>query len=296
MDSLEDKVNLTQVKHALEKLPSGSDAYDQAYEEAMERVQGQKKGFRDLAIQALSWITCTKRPLAKLELQHALATTENASSIDKGNITEVELIVSVCAGLITVDEESGIIRLIRYTTQEFFERTQKSYFVNAQEHIAQTCITYLSFDEFSSGFCKTDGAFEKRKHQSPLYSYAAHYWGEHTKGTLLETSTLILHFLENEAKVAAANQMMFAVRLGPNDSMYSQIVAKEITGLHLAAHFGLSRVAHTLLKRGSCLNARDSYGRTPLWMAARAGQDAVVKLLLAEKNIDCDTRGSCKSC
>lgn len=274
----------------MEKLPSGSDAYDQAYEEAMERVQGQKRGFRDLAIQALSWITCTKRPLAKLELQHALATTENASSIDKGNITEVELIVSVCAGLITVDEESGIIRLIHYTTQEFFERTQKSYFVNAQEHIAQTCITYLSFDEFSSGFCNTDGELEARRQQSPLYSYAAHYWGEHTKGTLLEEGSLILSFLENDTKVAAANQMMFAVKRYPNQTGYSQSFSRGITGLHLAAHFGLSNAAIILLKRGSCLNARNDHGGTPLWMAARTGQDAVVKLLLAEKNIDCDTR------
>ncbi|GAM38758.1 hypothetical protein TCE0_033f09754 [Talaromyces pinophilus] len=288
LDSLEDKINLTQVEHALEKLPSGSDAYDQAYEEAMERVQGQKRGFRDLAIQALLWITCTKRPLAKLELQHALATTENASSIDRGNITEVELIVSVCAGLITVDEESGIIRLIHYTTQDFFERTQKPYFMNAQEQIARTCITYLSFDEFGSGFCKTNDGFEARTYLNPLYNYAAHYWGDHTKGTLLEEGSLILSFLESQAKVAAASQAMFPSKW-PEDRDNSQAFPKGLTGLHLAAHLGLSNTTIILLKRGSCLNAQNGDGWTPLWMAARAGQDAVVELFLAEYNIDCDT-------
>ncbi|KAE8550321.1 hypothetical protein EYB25_006547 [Talaromyces marneffei] len=289
LDSLEDKINLTQVEQALEKLPRGSDAYDQAYEEAMERVQGQKRGFRDLAMQVLSWIICTKRPLTKLELQYALATTENASSIDQGNITDIELIISVCAGLITVDEESGIIRLIHYTTQEFFERMQKPYFPNMQEQIARTCITYLLFDEFSSGFCETIDEFEARTYQSPLYTYAAYYWGDHTKGTSLEEGSLILSFLESNTRVAAASQVIFTVERFLYGTEYGQRLPKGTIGLHLAAHFGLSRVALTLLKRDSCLNVQNNYGWTPLWIAARAGQDAVVKLLLAENNIDCDT-------
>jgi hypothetical protein len=53
---LEDKINPRQLEYALEMLPKGSDAYDQAYEEAMERIQGQKRDFRDLALRVLSWI------------------------------------------------------------------------------------------------------------------------------------------------------------------------------------------------------------------------------------------------
>jgi hypothetical protein len=34
--------------------------------------------------------------------------------------------VSVCAGLVTIDEESNIIRLVHHTTQEYFERSQNS--------------------------------------------------------------------------------------------------------------------------------------------------------------------------
>jgi hypothetical protein len=65
---------------------------------------------------------------------------------------------SVCAGLVTIDEESDIIRLIYYTTQEYFERTQTRWFPSAQTDIATTCLTYLSFDTFESGFCSTDEA------------------------------------------------------------------------------------------------------------------------------------------
>ena len=45
--------------------------------------------------------------------------------LDEENLPEIEDMVSVCAGLVTIDEESNIIRLVHYTTQEYFERTQE---------------------------------------------------------------------------------------------------------------------------------------------------------------------------
>jgi hypothetical protein len=66
--------------------------------------------------------------------------------------------VYVCAGLVTVDEESNIIRLVHYTTQECFERTQNDWFPNAETDVTIICVTYLSFrvfklilDTFSKG-------------------------------------------------------------------------------------------------------------------------------------------------
>jgi hypothetical protein len=53
---------------ALERLSKGSEAYDQAYREAMERIDGQVADSQELAKQVLSWITCAKRPLTTLEL------------------------------------------------------------------------------------------------------------------------------------------------------------------------------------------------------------------------------------
>jgi hypothetical protein len=101
------------------------EALSQAYDQAVERIDGQKSGFRRLAKKALSWITCAKRPLITSELQHALAVNINDAEIDRENLRDIEDIVSVCAGLVTVDKESNVIRLVHYTTQEYFERTQK---------------------------------------------------------------------------------------------------------------------------------------------------------------------------
>jgi len=110
------------MKDTLKGHPTGLKAYDQAYNEAMKRITGQDPDTKELAEQVLSWITCAKRPLTPLELRHALAVEVGKSKLDEENLPEMEDMVSVCAGLVTVDEENDIICLIYYTTQEYFER------------------------------------------------------------------------------------------------------------------------------------------------------------------------------
>jgi hypothetical protein len=114
-----------------------------------------------------------KRPLTTLELQYALAVEMGTSELDEDNCPQVEDMVSVCAGLVTVDEESGIIRLVHYTTQEYFERTQKHWFPDAEASITKTCITYLSFSVFESGRCLTKDELKKRLQLHKLYGHAA---------------------------------------------------------------------------------------------------------------------------
>jgi hypothetical protein len=137
----------------LKKLPTGSEAYDHAYKDAMERIEGQLMDEEELAKQVLLWITCAKRPLTTSELEHALAVEPEESQLDEENLCRAEDMVTVCAGLVTIDEESGIIRLVHYTTQEYFERTQSQWFPQAESEITITCIIYLSFNVFESGLC-----------------------------------------------------------------------------------------------------------------------------------------------
>ena len=132
MNSLADKTTPKAVKLALKSFRSESEgpndsekskALDHAYAQAMERIVGQEGGLRELAKKVLSWVTCAKRPLTTLELQHALAVEIGTSELDEENLPEIEDMVSLCAGLVTVDRESNVIRLVHYTTQQYFERT-----------------------------------------------------------------------------------------------------------------------------------------------------------------------------
>jgi ankyrin repeat protein len=270
------------IRQALERLPNG---LDRAYEDTMKRIKGKEKGLRELAEQVLLWITCAKRPLMTKELRHALGVEVGELALDEDNIPETKDIISVCAGLVTVDEESNIIRLVHYTMQEYFERTWKDWFPNAQTDIAITCITYLLFDAFEAGFCPTDDEFEKRLQLYPLYDYSARNWGHHACAASIEVEQLkleqlILDLLESENKVSSSCQAMMASRRYSWESGYSQNVPKQMTGAHLAAYFGLSEAIITLFRDRHNPNIKDTYGRTPLLWAAQMGHEAVAKLLL----------------
>ncbi|KAF2470492.1 ankyrin repeat protein, partial [Lindgomyces ingoldianus] len=143
------------VKSTLSKLPRGSTALDDAYKKAMQRIKGQLNGDYQQAKKVLSWIIYAQRPLSTDEICCALAVEQEKEDLDPENVPDVEDLVSVCAGLVVVDKESAIIRLVHYTTQEYFERIREEWNPNFQLHIASTCLTYLSFRMFRSGSCST---------------------------------------------------------------------------------------------------------------------------------------------
>ena len=91
------------------------------------------------------------------------------SELDEDNLPEIEDMVSVCAGSVTIDGESNTIRLVHYTTQEYFERTQSHWFPNSNTDITTICISYLSFDVFERGFCQTGDEFEKRSQSNQFF-------------------------------------------------------------------------------------------------------------------------------
>ena len=113
----------------------------------MERIQSQGQGLRDLSFRVIAWIVHAQRPLTKSEMQHALATTNDASSLDLESITEIGLLVSVCAGLVTVDMKSNIVRLVHHTAMEYFDRTRTKWFLNVHDEITQTCVTYSTLSK-----------------------------------------------------------------------------------------------------------------------------------------------------
>ena len=279
----------------------------------MNRIEGQLEDEKVLAKQVLSWITCAMRPLTTSELEHALAVESEEPELDLENICPVYHMVSVCAGLVTVDEESGIIRLVHYTTQEYFERSQLTWFPNAEADITITCIAYLSFSTFGSGRCTTYGKFLKRLESNKLYDYAAHNWGHHARKASTLRHDVVMNFLNRETNLQASLQVLMTGEPTPNSTdNYSLYFRVKFPRLSLAAYFGmqgivnfllhsdstevldnynrtpLSRaaaggytaVAQLLLEKGAELGAKDFYYQTPLHYAARAGQESMVSLLL----------------
>lgn len=266
-EAVSTKMTLKKIKDLLNKLPTGPKNYDHAYGEAMNRILSHDADQRDLALQVLSWITWSRRPLSTSELQCGLAVEVGDTELNEENIYRIDDIVLVCAGLVTV-EESGTIRLVHYTAQEYLERTQKQWFPDAQMNITIICVTYLSFNTFKSGYCQSDNEFEQRLQSHKLYDYAAQNWGYHAR----EASTLcqgVIEFLQKQAQVEASSQALLVKMTYSSDTGYSQKFPRGMTGLHLVAYFGLEAIFQPLVARTQVdVNSKDDRGPTPLLATA----------------------------
>jgi ankyrin repeat protein len=281
------------VKLTLAKLSKGSAALDDAYKEAIQRIEGQLSGDYELAKRVLSWITYAKRPLTTIEICCALAVEPDEAELDPENIPNVEDLLSVCAGLVVVDQESAVIRLVHYTTQEYFERIRDTWNPGAQLHIASTCLTYLSFSIFRTGSCSSDEEFEERLRGSQFLDYAGKHWGEHAFTVEGEICELACSFLSYKDLVSCAAQVLLRPKY--RYRKYSQNYPKDSTGLHITARFGLAIVLEALLlnqvgETALVLERRDSEGQTFLYLAAEFGHQRMVKLLL-DKGADVNVKG-----
>ncbi|KAL7931924.1 ankyrin repeat-containing domain protein [Trichoderma chlorosporum] len=280
LDSMKGKTTPNEITFALEKLATGSDAYEQIYSETMQRIVSQYKEQAQLARSVLSWVTCSMRPMTVNELRHALAIKPGESSFDTQNLTDTELMVSVCVGLVTIDNDSRIIRLVHYTTQEYLQRTHQRWLFISHAEIATTCLTYLSYQAFGLGECLDDRAFIMRLVLYPFYKYASHYWGHHAReGSVMGPE--VLRYLNDKTRIAASYQVVS--RFDVLQEQYSHSKApEEITGLHIATLFGLTEVVALLLSKTdeNDILTRIGWIEKLLPIAARHNHDSVVQLLL----------------
>ena len=208
-------------------------ALDVAYDEALCRINSQKAGFQELAIMVLSWIVCAARQLSDLELQYALGVEEGSSEFDEENLPEVNEMISVCAGLVTVDEGSKYIRLVHYTTQDYLERTLVKWAPNAEPVLARTCVTYISYDNYPEHprNCKIkpywhlEHGYMLVSLGSPLLEYALNYWHFHAERCSYEFAVQeCLPFLAMKRYITKHHAYTFS---------------EEFTDLQFAAYYGL---------------------------------------------------------
>ncbi|KAJ7076815.1 hypothetical protein C8R44DRAFT_576469, partial [Mycena epipterygia] len=133
------------VLEALNTLPQG---LNDAFGEVVLRINCQSEEDKTLAWLTLSWVTNARRPLEPSELREALAVEEGTTELDAKNLVDTETILSVCAGLVIINEEDNKVRLIHYTIHQYLDWIQNYDFPGGRNKIAATCITYLLFDTF----------------------------------------------------------------------------------------------------------------------------------------------------
>jgi ankyrin repeat protein len=223
--------------------------------------------------------------------------TWEITNLDKEKMSKEGVMARVCMGLVVVDRDSSVIRLVHFSMQEYlqkhFERSSEAQALFAEKDmndtIAKTCLTILLFDEFGKGECKSDAEFELRIQEYPIFIYAAAHWPYHVGSERSnDNRQLALLLLRDKYKVSSATQAVMVDRQ-LRSRRYSQKFPNRFTGLHMASYYGLEKSVESLLAGNWKINEQDSYGRTPLSLAALYGHAAVVKLLL-EKGVDVESK------
>jgi hypothetical protein len=106
LNLLEDNQNQRDLFRTLQNLPSSINA---TFNATLDRVHRQPENARKTATRVLQWLTNALRPITMIELQHALAVEKETDSLDLHAIIKPEIILPVCKGLVTINEESNVV-------------------------------------------------------------------------------------------------------------------------------------------------------------------------------------------
>lgn len=144
------------------------------------------------------WITYAARELSIQELREAVVIEPGLRAINHDTDLDGEHdIVSVCAGLVVVDPESRVIRLVHYTTQEYLETVGSQRLPGGHAWITQSCLIYLSMNVFRIPFDIWSQQSVNPLGTHEFYDYASFYWYFHAKHTDdLHTKRQVLGFLD----------------------------------------------------------------------------------------------------
>ena len=274
------------IKLALDSMPG---ELDELYRQTLERIQNQAGDDGSLGMRILSWITHAKRPLSVEELRHGLAVEydDDAGELDEldiDNLLSQESLVDVCAGLVVIDSTSQIIRLVHYTTQEYFEKERLHLFKDAEFDISRACLAYLSYN-FGTDF--TTRELRMKVLQShPFLDYATLHWFLHVE-SCLRADIPKPGFLKVVASFKSSDMISIRIDLlNALSGIYSIRILdtlsvkdrkSRVLPMQIAAWLGLEKLVIVLLDHstGSCPGLDSS-----LVLASNRGHLNVVKLLL----------------
>jgi hypothetical protein len=274
-------------------------------EEAYETILS-KSPDEDMARKLLHIVLCAGRPMTLAEMNIALNVTDDCKTTrdidcqetDESLKTEIR---NLCGLFLSVVDSK--IYLIHQTAKEFLLFAQK----DTQDHsstcdsslhlhwkskflpdegnqiLTQACVSYLHFSEFQRDL-------ESARSDYIFLDYSAKFWALHFREAKLK---------DHKSKIAesalalcdiSSKRCQLWYDVFETSQAYAGLVPKLYSSLALAAYLGHTLTVDQLLfDRGTQVDPRDEYGKTPLSLAAREGHEAVV-LLLLDKGAQVDPR------
>jgi ankyrin repeat protein len=266
----------TLIRRALQNMPSK--IFD-VFTDTLERI-----GDDDLARRCLFWLAKTDEPLQYSALSHALAVDPQYTTpdgIDVDDIPGIEDLVEICCGLVAVDADMNL-RFVHFTVQEYFSQHPECLLPLDNLIIAKTCLSYLSFKEFESGYCDSEEKMQRRLEQYPLYSFAARRWNHFVRKTAEhEVVDAILHIYLHKGlfdSYAQARHVEWTDEARYKSGKYFGF-QDGYSPLHDATDVGILSILERILSRISNPSPRMRGGIMPLHLAVAQRRPDIVSLL-----------------
>jgi len=248
------------------------------YGATIERIKAQEGDKSRLGMTALMWISHAERPLQVDELCHALAVQLGSTDFDDGNIPSMSTLVNCCQGLITVDKEASIVRLIHFTLQEFLS-AHPDLFLKPHSAMTEICLTYLNSKQVKAH----STTHSPDTQNAPFVEYCSVYWGVHAKRDLSDYGRSLALELLNEDYSLVSTELLIA-----HANLYYKYydTCAPLSGLQCASFFGIVELVAALIEvRGCDINGGGDSGCTPLSWASYNGHEEVVKILLGRGEV-----------
>ncbi|KAL8695828.1 MAG: hypothetical protein Q9224_003129, partial [Gallowayella concinna] len=241
----------------------------------------------------LRWLVKSTRSLTLDELAECIGIDleEDNNSMDFDSVeTYPENLLKRCSSLVTVSD-NGRVSLAHFTVKEFLvsETTRDdlaAFYVGGEEvelELAQTCLTYLCYDDFIAGSVADDEALEESMVKYKFLEYATTAWAVHahlSKGREDDLLDLTTKLLKSPSEGRGNYEFWLQVYQAAKGVHHSHLSA--FKPLFFAASFGLPNTLSELLEDEE-ENDMSSWTETegdPIREAVAQGHTEVVKILV----------------
>ncbi|KAH6909719.1 hypothetical protein BKA70DRAFT_1425448 [Coprinopsis sp. MPI-PUGE-AT-0042] len=297
--------NVREVRTTLATFPTD---IEDLYRKTWQRILDLAPAKSLLARNTLTWVVHATRSLTIEELLEAVATCPDTHRLEQDRLVQEATLIGLCHGLVAVEEETGLVRLVHYTAKDTLEHLIIETLPQPHALLSAVCLARLA----DSGFLRTKldskhklkGALQAE----PFLSYCYHSWSTHAQQSLanpLTTSRLTDFVLNCHAfpvlysggswvlwghlnvlgPLHLVAYFNLPITLAGSDSLRNpnQGTAKRgDTALSLACMQGCDNAVQELLHLPNILvNSASFDGRTPLIWASTKGHEGAARLLIA---------------
>ncbi|KAG2002368.1 ankyrin repeat domain-containing protein 50 [Coprinopsis cinerea AmutBmut pab1-1] len=237
IEALRNCLSLSAVEAKLEQFPVGIEGM---YAASISRIESQDPELVRIAKQVLFWLVFSRGPLSLRDLQSALGVNPQTYSVEKSLMPDEESIIDLCCGLVELDTESDVVRLVHFTARDALQPILLKDFPGPHLFISKVLAQKMVDKGLPCCTIAEIEAFDTLIEQEPLLRYSYEHWGTHVLecGDTPEANEVAMAFLRQCTSF-------------PSDHTWHSLVP--LKPLHVAAFYGLSiYLDHAFGNNGDC--------------------------------------------